>query len=670
MARSRDFGHSPRDETRDADCFRLSASDLELGESNDVDGPAQSGDPRNVRTVTFSGPSSSNDKPRLLGRPDAGTVSFESCRSSGTFTKKVVVTKEDSDSQESSPRKSWTVKNLMMKVRSSGARRMSMTSMPTDAGPRGPPHRFPRLARLVRSREFEAVIGAVIIANCVAMGLEVETLIGRAEFYSPAMVFMDNFFAVVFLIELIMRVLVFGWRSYVPGLAAEKCGSVWNLLEAIVVLISCVTAWMISQDSENTPVLQALTILRALRLVRVVRVVSRVKIFHEVWLLLRGLTGSMRVLFWTVVVIFFITYMFAVFGVVLISVKIKDAYDAEVLRTQGTAPDFSTFANCGAAVNTALELRSTQNSLDQLKMLHDSTLGIWQWMFTLLQVLTLDSWMSIARPMQTYVPWSWAFFYMYIAIAVFVLMNLVTAIIVENALKSSQKDADEVLAAKDLEKKKALKKCKRLFTQIDQDQNGELTLEEFTDAFKDPVLRKQLEVLDIHEEDSTEVFKVMDTGDGVLQLDEFFEGITRMQGPAQAKDMFRVLQITQKLANDIKVDLYGSSSAQLPSYAQLPSLSPQGASSSQATLSRGVSGASRCSRRAVPRHGVLDSSVNDMLRRLDQVCSTVETCDRKLSRLAGTTAAEPQAGSSSSLPTEMCGLTQVDCHSVMQNLRI
>jgi voltage-gated sodium channel len=666
MARSRDFGLGQMDETCDADCFRTSASDLELGENNDVAEPAQSGDPRSARIVTFSGPSSSNEKPRLLGRPENATVSFDSCRSSGTFTKKVVVTKEDSDSQGSSPRKHGVMKNLMMRVRSSGARRMSMTSMPTmahtatDAG-RGPPHRFPRLARLVRSREFEAVIGVVIIVNCVTMGLEVETLIGRAGFYNPAMVFMDNFFAVVFLIELIMRVLVFGWRSYVPGLATEKCGSVWNLLEAIVVLISCVTAWMIDQDSENTPVLQALTILRALRLVRVVRVVSRVKIFHEVWLLLRGLTGSMRVLFWTVVVIFFITYMFAVFGVVLISVKIKTAYDAEVIRTQGAVPDYSAFANCGTAVDTALNFRSTQNSLDQLKMLHESTLGIWQWMFTLLQVLTLDSWMSIARPMQTYVPWSWAFFYLYIAIAVFVLMNLVTAIIVENALKSSQKDADEVLAAKDLEKKKALKKCKRLFNDIDEDKNGELTLEEFTGAFKNPLLRKQLEVLDIHEEDSKEVFKVMDTGDGVLQLDEFFEGITRMQGPAQAKDMFRVLQITQKLANDIKVDLYGSSSAQLPSYAQLP----QDASSSQATLSRGASGASRSSRRAAPRHGVND----DLLRKLELVCSSVEACDRKLSRLAGTTA-ESQAASSSSLPTEMCGLTQVDCHRVMQNLRI
>jgi len=55
---------------------------------------------------------------------------------------------------------------LMMRVRTSG-RRMSMTSMATDAHVRSPPDRFPMLADLVRSPKFEAVVGVVIIANCV-----------------------------------------------------------------------------------------------------------------------------------------------------------------------------------------------------------------------------------------------------------------------------------------------------------------------------------------------------------------------------------------------------------------------------------------------------------------------------------------------------------------------
>lgn len=642
----------------DASSFRVTTSDLELGgECNDLDAldaatrssspdmhpDAERSPPRrdrsalSKRTVAFSGlepPEGTPDssQPRLLGRPDNHhSMSFGCCRSSGSFdAPKAVAFKETNGSgrdrslNESNNNSSWgvrTLENVMMRVRTSGPM-AAMTSMPTDR--HQTPHRFPLLDAVVRSRGFEATIAGFIVINCVTMGLEVEVLIGRAGFYEPAMRMLDNFFAIVFLVEFILRVLVFGWRSYIPGLAEEKCGSVWNLLEAIVVLISCCTAWFVTDHSGGsdgaTPVLQALTILRALRLVRVVRVVSRVKLFHEVWLLLRGLSGSMRVLFWTVVVIFFITYMFAVFGVVLISDPIQNKFKEMERDLKSETLGYSSLTDCSLAVDLTLAHSEKMREFEQLKTLHKHTNGIWQWMFTLVQVLTLDSWMSIARPMQAYIAWSWAFFYLYIAVAVFVLMNLVTAIIVENALKSSQKDAEEVLAEKDREKKGAMKRCRRLFQQMDEDNSGTLSLEEFTSAFEDPGLKKQLEVLDIHEDDAKEIFKVMDTGDGVLELEEFFEGITRMQGPAQARDMFRVLQITQKLANDVKADCDGSS-ANLPG-SQSQSLSPP-----------------RAARRLALGGGVARvPSINAVMSRLDQVCSVVQSCDRKLSTLAGTVA--------------------------------
>ena len=40
---------------------------------------------------------------------------------------------------------------------------------------------------------------------------------------------------------------------------------------------------------------------------------------HQVWKLVAGLAESMRMLFWTVMVICVITYIFAIVGVVLIS---------------------------------------------------------------------------------------------------------------------------------------------------------------------------------------------------------------------------------------------------------------------------------------------------------------------------------------------------------------
>mmetsp|Transcript_78795 Transcript_78795/g.139079 ORF Transcript_78795/g.139079 Transcript_78795/m.139079 type:complete len:313 (-) Transcript_78795:215-1153(-) len=252
-----------------------------------------------------------------------------------------------------------------------------------------------------------------------------------------------------------------------------------------------------------------------------VRVVARIELFHEVWLLLRGLSDSMRVLFWTVVVIFFITYVFAIFGVVILSTTIQKEFEAD---TESAA----------------------------LSSLMEKTDGLMPLMFTLLQVLTLDSWSELVRDTMKYIPWCWMYYYLYVAIAVFVLMNLVTAIIVENALTNSKKDEEAVVAEKDREKQIALQNIKVLFQMIDMDGNGVLTRNEFETAFEDPEIAMKLKMIDIQPKKCQEIFDLLDGGDGVLSLEEFFEGIIQMEGLAQSKDVFRVMKTTEHLSRRIR----------------------------------------------------------------------------------------------------------------------
>jgi voltage-gated sodium channel len=57
--------------------------------------------------------------------------------------------------------------------------------------------------------------------------------------------------------------------------------------------------------------------------------------------------------------------------------------------------------------------------------------GIGASMYTLFQVMTLESWsMGIARPVIEVYPWAWAYFVPFILIATFTMLNLFIAIIV------------------------------------------------------------------------------------------------------------------------------------------------------------------------------------------------------------------------------------------------
>lgn len=372
-------------------------------------------------------------------------------------------------------------------------------------------HHFPRVATIVKSKGFEIAMGVVIIANCITMGLEAELMLCKAKNMEVIVLISEHLVTAIFLVEFVLRVLVYGWRNFAP-----LPGTLWNFLDALLVLVTGVLiVWvlpLLGIPTANSS-LQTLTVLRALRLARLVRVVQKFEAFHEVWLLLRGLMESGRVLFWTVVVIFFITYMFAVFGVVLLGVPIKDALDDATTSGEG--------------------------SNSELEELVEVTGGVLPLMYTLIQVLTLDSWTTISRPMMKYVAWSWGFFYLYIAIAVIVMMNLVTAVIVENALKNSQKDAHALVNEKEKQKQVELARFLQVFADLDLNGDGELSWPEFESAFEDKELSAQLRLLGIEPDNCREIFNMLDTGDGVLSIQEFSEGIACMEGTAQAKDLLR-----------------------------------------------------------------------------------------------------------------------------------
>jgi len=343
------------------------------------------------------------------------------------------------------------------------------------------------------------------------MGLEAELLLGKVQNLKIVLQISEHLITAVFLVEVILRVIVFGWRSYAP-----LPGTMWNFCDGMLVLVTGVlVVWLLPLlgISSAGSTLRVLTVLRAARLARLVRVVQKFEAFHEVWLLLRGLLESGRVLFWTVVVIFFITYMFAVFGVVLLSSEIKSEYDKAAASSEGVSKE--------------------------LEELDDVIGGVLPLMYTLIQVLTLDSWNGIARPMMEYISWSFAYWYLYIAIAVIVMMNLVTAVIVENALKNSQNDADALLQEKKKQKQLELARFRQVFNDLDENGDGELTWQEFKSAFDDKGLSSDLRLLGIEPENCREMFNIMDTGDGILSVEEFFEGISCMEGGASAKELLR-----------------------------------------------------------------------------------------------------------------------------------
>jgi len=391
-------------------------------------------------------------------------------------------------------------------------------------------HPIKSVRELVMSPNWDFISAGLIMVNCVIIGWQADVR-DPDDSTKMMMVVFEQFFTGAFLIELLLRVLTFNWTMFfIPD----------NWLDMFLVFMSTFSTWLCPLLGLEFAFLRKLTVLRTLRLVRLGRAVRHRPEFKEMWALMKGLTDSTETLFWTYIMISCVLYFFAVMGTSLIG---QADFMAEV-KFNSTLPK-----------EYIAELQLAQDIAD--KYFGNVALS----MFTLFQVMTLDSWTGIMRPLAHVQPWINWFFIVFISVAAFVLMNLIVAVIVENAFASSNEEQAEV--AKELEKKREedIEDLKKLFYVIDADGSGMISKQELMDASKEYRVRQKLRSLDILPKDIETVWDILDDGDGELSVEEFVEGIRRLQGEARAKDILRLqreLRILQGSVEDIQQSMISS----------------------------------------------------------------------------------------------------------------
>jgi len=290
--------------------------------------------------------------------------------------------------------------------------------------------------RMIHSWQFECLRAVFSLASCATMGLQAHQEVSDSlpEGWAVFIKVSDHATTTWFLGECLLIWAVLGIRAFRPDSTEGR----WNLMDAFLVLLTCIIpTWLLplialvsDVGSDTGQFARTLVVFRAIRLARLMRIFREVALFKEAWLLIRGLGDSSRVLFWTVVVIMIVTYGFAVVGCNVIGVQLLR------IRAGSVGPEDA-------------------KRLDGLLLILG---GMDRWMFTMVQVLLGDSFHDFVRDIIIYVPLAWMYFYAYIAVACLVLMNLVTAIIVENAMENAHNDHEQVANQKHAQQEKETKR--------------------------------------------------------------------------------------------------------------------------------------------------------------------------------------------------------------------
>jgi len=130
-------------------------------------------------------------------------------------------------------------------------------------------------------------------------------------------------------------------------------------------------------------------------------------------------------------------------------------------------------------------------------------------------------------------------FFLFISLVVFGLMNIVTSVFVESAMHATQHFQDLLVDAwmKDMEMFKY--HLKRIFNEIDMDGGGTISFMEMRISLAEgSELPAYLESLGISSSDVWVLFRLLDEDrDGVIDIEEFCDGIMRLKGEAKSFDI-------------------------------------------------------------------------------------------------------------------------------------
>eukprot|EP00747_Dinoflagellata_sp_TGD_P211906 gnl/TRDRNA2_/TRDRNA2_85074_c0_seq1.p1 gnl/TRDRNA2_/TRDRNA2_85074_c0~~gnl/TRDRNA2_/TRDRNA2_85074_c0_seq1.p1 ORF type:complete len:496 (+),score=106.56 gnl/TRDRNA2_/TRDRNA2_85074_c0_seq1:95-1582(+) len=312
-----------------------------------------------------------------------------------------------------------------------------------------------RLRSVFQSTNYEYAIMTVITINAVFIGLEIDH---PGIMSHLAWMIVNSIFAIIYVTEISVKMFAFGCKAFFM--------SNWNIFDLLVTVaagvgdVLAIYAFVMeSQHHEHNAAMSGVvSIVPVLRLLRLMRIAN---LFEELRLLMRALVGSVSSLGWIALITMLWFYICACLCTVLVGRK-EFMSDKEV---KGASELRKKFANIGVS------------------------------MYTLWEVMILEGWTDVVRPLVVMRPFLVMFFFLFVFVTAFFLLNLVTAVVVDKTIAAKQEsDEREENVEGDVREARAIELYNRIL-----EHNGGKDLISFKGlvAFnKDPKVLELLELLE------------------------------------------------------------------------------------------------------------------------------------------------------------------------------
>eukprot|EP00930_Biecheleria_cincta_P062160 TRINITY_DN47662_c0_g1_i1.p1 TRINITY_DN47662_c0_g1~~TRINITY_DN47662_c0_g1_i1.p1 ORF type:complete len:581 (-),score=103.49 TRINITY_DN47662_c0_g1_i1:4-1689(-) len=361
---------------------------------------------------------------------------------------------------------------------------------------------------LLDSHAFGFIMGLVVLVDSVSMGIEAQWSL-QPEWDRRWPLALDIAFTCIYSTEIIIHLV--GWRR-----STFTDPWFWFALALVLIGIASMVPPFRAGSQEPAQILDRILVVRTFRLLRPLRALRMMKHFRTLWRLVYGLLTSGNTMLSTLSLIALVLYVFACVSVEVIT---KD----EELATH---PDTA---------------QIVADNFDSLAMT----------LLTFSQFVSMDSCADIYKPLVKKRPSLIVFFLSIILLVYLALMNLVTAVLVEGALANTQADKELLKQEQYAKLKTALGTLENLFSEMDADGDGSLTLAEIERVPIDVIPQECLDNSSVGS--MVEVFQILDVdGVGELSKKDFVEGLMNLLMQDVPVETVQTLRLVRSMEGTMK----------------------------------------------------------------------------------------------------------------------
>lgn len=358
------------------------------------------------------------------------------------------------------------------------------------------------------SNMYDGIIALIVGVNFILLVIETDCE-GR-KLAVPAWVNVLNTVILVgFACELVVKLVVYR-KSYFR--------SIWNIMDFLIVFFDLLS-FCLSSLLSGMP---TISIIRMVRLMRLGRSIQFLMLFPELGLLLSSIVGTLKSLFWGIILITMVLLLYGILAVQLIHPLNQEVTDAGL--HEGCE-------RCPRAFET-----------------------VYQSMLTFFQQLVAgDSWGTVSLPICERSPAAWLFFTLVLVSLELLVMNVILAAVVDSAGQARTANLAILNKQKDEERRSYQAHLVGLCRELDGDGTGTLTQEEIQEGFtSNAEFYNIMDAMDIAPDDIGWVWGVLDVdGSGEVNYEEFATELFKMK----EKDEHTMIVFIQHYVQEIRTQL-------------------------------------------------------------------------------------------------------------------